>query len=1026
VTDGSEYQKHIRAHMPGTGNWIFETEQYKKWFESEETQTLWIKGVPGSKNRACYPPNIALQTLTLNIGGKSVMAANLIKKLSEDSKSTVLFFFFRNIVEVNSKPISLVRDFLAQLLPNSHQLVSIMKRLMLKFPDVESTPIHELWGALITTLSTIERAFIVVDALDEIDVSHKSFIPDTLLTLGLPEYKSVNLVVTSRPLSIFERPSENSYTAVLRLSLTVMDQDISTYISQRLESQQQRELGYDEKNAIMNHVFQQQHRLFLQTRVMLDDLLQREEPVESLLGQPAHSMSHMYQNILHEYSIRAGVLRELQVQVLQWVTHTSRPLRLLELSELLCSQGLFPDIHKAKAVVRICCGPLLEVLDNETISIIHHSFTELLLDSSRLTDNSPEGFPVLSPTTTHAILATACIDYALKAFESYDNTTIWSRDQRKKDHMLQFPFLQYAVHQWPYHFSKASDTETELLQQAELFKKLDILLESEGKHRKTWLEFCTDGLRKGLIGGAAIHIASFLGLTRYVEYLLQRGIDPNLKASDESTPITCAASQGHARVIAVIVKYGGNVDAVDCFGLTPLHHAAIYDRATAITTLADCGANLLPRKTNADRGQMINHTYHDPFPRQEVQRVSALWGTSPQQNTLLGHTPIEFACEYGCSSSVAVLMRYMTTEQRATVCLHWAAARGHSEIISILLQYPEVVCRINEIDENGNTALILASRDINPDVVHVLLQAGASISPVSSSLKERDSYIQLGQKRRRTNVTIGITPLNAWAELSQNMSPRDESALLDDMEKVAGILVQAGCDVDVRSAEGYTPLFNWNKNFQSASVTTKFVSILLDHGADPRAKAECGSTLLHLMNGKEQEHEAILLLIKAGADINAVRTSDGKTPMLNYASIAHDVPDLTRFIQYGIDFSKTDNDGNTVLHYLMKKSSSNHPIRAWFDVCDPRVINKLGETCLFSVCHQWPGWGVEKVINEVISRGVNLETKNLLGRTALLETCCEGGNEHIKAFLTVGADTAARDNHGSTCKSLENIRQSQH
>ena len=57
------------------------------------------------------------------------------------------------------------------------------------------------------------------------------------------------------------------------------------------------------------------------------------------------------------------------------------------------------------------------------------------------------------------------------------------------------------------------------------------------------------------------------------------------------------------------------------------------------------------------------------------------------------------------------------------------------------------------------------------------------------------------------------------------------------------------------------------------------------------------------MRGGEAEHEAILLLLKAGADINAVRPSDGKTPILNVASIAHDVPDVQPFVGYGVDFA---------------------------------------------------------------------------------------------------------------------------
>jgi hypothetical protein len=58
----------------------------------------------------------------------------------------------------------------------------------------------------------------------------------------------------------------------------------------------------------------------------------------------------------------------------------------------------------AKAFVKTACGPLLEVLDDETVQIIHHSLTEFLLDRDRRTT-----FPVLEPVLIHRQLALICI-----------------------------------------------------------------------------------------------------------------------------------------------------------------------------------------------------------------------------------------------------------------------------------------------------------------------------------------------------------------------------------------------------------------------------------------------------------------------------------------------------------------------------------------------------------------------------------------------------------------------------------------
>lgn len=78
-------------------------------------------------------------------------------------------------------------------------------------------------------------------------------------------------------------------------------------------------------------------------------------------------------------------------------------------------------------MARTSCGPLLEVVDNETVQVIHHSFTEFLVDSERTSAVEPpqseKRFPALTPIPIHENLAISCIDYLLSGcFESPDLT----------------------------------------------------------------------------------------------------------------------------------------------------------------------------------------------------------------------------------------------------------------------------------------------------------------------------------------------------------------------------------------------------------------------------------------------------------------------------------------------------------------------------------------------------------------------------------------------------------------------------
>ncbi|KAK0724653.1 hypothetical protein B0H67DRAFT_657325 [Lasiosphaeris hirsuta] len=113
----------------------------------------------------------------------------------------------------------------------------------------------------------------------------------------------------------------------------------------------------------------------------MDAFLKSGADVSRALEQLPHNLNVMYTDLLREHSRGSGVPDDIQLLILQSVTHATRPLRLLEIAEFINITQYPPenrDSKAAKDLIHSACGPLLEILPDETVSVVQHSLTELL------------------------------------------------------------------------------------------------------------------------------------------------------------------------------------------------------------------------------------------------------------------------------------------------------------------------------------------------------------------------------------------------------------------------------------------------------------------------------------------------------------------------------------------------------------------------------------------------------------------------------------------------------------------------
>jgi ankyrin repeat protein len=984
-SEGSEYRKHLNAHVPGTGDWLFQTEQYQKWHDSGDTGALWIKGSPGS--------------------GKSVVAANLIQTLAKNENAPVLFFFSRRILRSNSEPRYLVRDCLYQALNHSSLLQLRLKQVMEQHPEVEHVPFHELWKTLISVLTTIPKVYVVFDALDELAVE-KDKVLDNLLDLGQKKPQSIKLIITSRPLLHLQTVLKGPFLVDLRLRGRMVERDIATYITHRITYQQERNLTVDDHSTVKDALCRKSRGLFLYARLMLDELLQQSSPVLSQLKKLPGSLGDMYADLLHDHSARSGVSLEFQSLLLSWVTHSSRALRLTELAALINSlgnRGGLKDSQDAKFMVLTSCGPLLEILEDETVQVIHHSFTEFLLDISRVVSKKPKEsikwFPPFLPSLVHRSLTSACVDYLLSA--CFDSWSVEDRQARRRPHglgrhrdlMVRFHMLQYASQNWLYHAAKCDTFD------AELFSKFDKFLRYGGHEYESWKDFWFSKEETTPDGFYPLHVAAQSGLTAYTVYLLEKGEIPDLVDSHQRTATAYAAIHGHCETLAALLNHKANPTTYDSRGLAPVHHAAKGNHVKVLQHLLAAGVDPMLPKSKEDP-----HYY-----------PSKSWNTST-----LGKTPMQYACELGNADAVVELLQRMEPQSRSAVHPHWASARGQAKVLSLLLQYPEVAANINKKDEHGNTPLYLAACIRDSATVRALLDHGADVHARSDDgLKTSAKPVE----SRLSGNHQGFTPLQGWANSGAKRSCIQPQNCVDEMERVAVLLMDAGCDIEARNDVGEALLFAWTNQLAfgrgGSDRVEQFVSLLLKYGANPCATDHNGNTPLHKPPMRKQNETVIRLLTKAGADINATNESDGSTPLI--AAAKAQCLDVSAFIDHGADPNKQDSDGNTALHHICKSwlLERSH-VQEWLAFADPKIKNKVGETCLYNLRWGSGGKGRVEAIQLLIAKGVDLEHRNVLGRTALLAACQNGEPHFILGLLQYGADARATDFQNKSGKALVN------
>ncbi len=210
-----------------------------------------------------------------------------------------------------------------------------------------------------------------------------------------------------------------------------------------------------------------------------------------------------------------------------------------------------------------------------------------------------------------------------------------------------------------------------------------------------------------------------------------------------------------------------------------------------------------------------------------------------------------------------------------STALIWAAYSNQDPRITLALLEAgaDVKIRSNGDDD----ALIMACANLNPEIMRILLGAGAPVNEV---------YGEFGSSPLMVAILTSHDPM------------------------IISILLECGADVNMRRSDGFTA-------FLLAAISCKdpmFISTLLQAGANIEDRDMFGNSALILAARFNQNVEITKFLIESGLDINA-KNKTGDTALMSAALHNSNAAVFSAIFNAGADFNARNDNGFTAFNY---------------------------------------------------------------------------------------------------------------
>lgn len=317
-----------------------------------------------------------------------------------------------------------------------------------------------------------------------------------------------------------------------------------------------------------------------------------------------------------------------------------------------------------------------------------------------------------------------------------------------------------------------------------------------------------------------------------------------------------------------------------------------------------------------------------------------------------------------------------------------------------------------------------AAMDGNLETVKSILASGINIDIEPRSHKGWTALMAASTSGKTAVVKYLISQgANAKVKLEDGETTLIQAAQSDDNKEIVEALLKAGAEINAQTQEGLTALmrFAWMGQIEA-------VKLLLDAGADTKLKNENGWTAFYFACSHGNNEKIVKYLLDAGANPNE-KDARGQTPLM-WIGWGERAENFKTLIAAGADAGAKDDDGKTPLMISARRLFRNEvklllDSKAEAGAKDNKGWNALmyASASVFrsdEIGAHGDGMFVwlkaTKIIEDLISAGVDVNAQNNDGETALM-LAVKAGNAHFaETLLANGANPQIKDKKGRIAK----------